>query len=151
MVKGVTSGVANTCAEDEKQPWVNVAPNVRTLGEMCGRASGVKAVGFAAMGARPQLQVHFPLWLDYARFSDLRGFYTLRWPCIDHTLFSNKVKSKFVPVGKIPSNQTPFFFLSDKCKLTAGSDGNKNFLPGRGGGLRCVFFVWSSCQFTFVG
>ena len=25
---------------------------------------------------------------------------------------------KFVPVGTIPSNQTPFLFLSDKCELT---------------------------------
>ena len=28
---------------------------------------------------------------------------------------------KFVPVGTIPSYQIPFFFLSDKCELTAGS------------------------------
>ena len=29
--------------------------------------------------------------------------------------FSNR---KFVPVGIIPSNQTPFSFPSDKCELT---------------------------------
>ena len=45
-----------------------------------------------------------------------------RWQCP----YTNR---KFVPAGTIPSNQTPFFFLSDKCELTAGSDDKNNAAP----------------------
>ena len=42
---------------------------------------------------------------------------------------SLKSQWKIVPVGTIPSKQTPFFFLSDKCELTAGSDEKTQWIP----------------------
>ena len=52
---------------------------------------------------------------------------------IRQKVYYNCSNRKFVPVGTIPSHQTPFFFLSDKCELTAGSDGKKNTVqPHRG-------------------
>ena len=126
-----------------------------------------------------------------------------------------KFKSKFVPVGTIPSNQTPFFFYPTKnnmnwqldqtkkkisiwtiiikpsefrwslrvCRLKHSGHlvvkqnwqfgerqkfarsscrgfvaqwlerptGNRKTRVRSPAGLRCVFFVWSSCQFIFVG
>ena len=95
------------------------------------------------------------------------------------TLITNSLKSKFVPVGTILSNQTPFFFYPtnvnwqlDQTKKTQRSPagdrtrvfrgfvaqwlecptGNRKTRVRSPAGLRCVFFfVWSSCQFTFVG
>ena len=43
----------------------------------------------------------------------------------------NSSNRKFVPVGTIPSNQTSFLFLSDKCELTAGSHEKNTAQPRR--------------------
>ena len=61
-------------------------------------------------------------------------FFTTRWPeCSSQQtrvetagFYYSCSNRKFVPFGTIPSKQTPFFFLSDKCELSAGSDGKKN-------------------------
>ena len=51
-------------------------------------------------------------------------------------LFLGFVHDKFEPHVILTmvrqSNQTPFFFLSDKCELTAGSDEKKTAQPRRG-------------------
>ena len=39
-----------------------------------------------------------------------------------------------------PSNQTPFFFLSDKCELTAGSDEKNTAQPRRGSSCAVFFY-----------
>ena len=55
------------------------------------------------------LVLMFPILLPLSlSFLTERGWALWRW-------------RKFVPVGTIPSKQTPFLFLSDKCELTTGS------------------------------
>ena len=58
-------------------------------------------------------------------------------------LNSNCSSRNFVPVGTISSEQTHFFFLSDKCELTAGSDEKKK---QRSPAVdRTLVFCWSLC------
>ena len=57
----------------------------------------------------------------------------------DTTTIKKKKNRKFLPVGTIPSNQTPFFSLSGKCELTAGSDEKKKTQRSPAGDWTGVF------------